>query len=195
MSNLTASSEQPFPLVSQQSPAVDFIEHRDIDFRNIRSDVSCKFDTERQKFVARPSPQALVRGVTDTELVKSKQYLAETTERFNDAIYTLKTRKTKDVNVSNFRLGHCHDWGEVTDTIQGVVDKYYSTDTKWGKIRGAFRRVGDNAASIQGFVGLLPDGSYKTLCGGLTLVLTVGYPRVFFCVSRLIVISGNAAAL
>jgi hypothetical protein len=133
MSTLTAIFEKNFPIPSQQPPAVDFLENRDLDFRNIRTDVSCKFDTERKKFVARPSPPASATGVTDAELAKSKQHLLETTERFNNAVFTLKTRKAKNINISDFRLGHCHDWGEVTDVIQGVVDNYYSTDTKRGR--------------------------------------------------------------
>jgi hypothetical protein len=194
MSNLAVIPKQQFPTPSKQPPAVDFLEHRDNDFRNIRSEVSSKFDTERQKYVAKPVPQALTREVTDTDLAKSNHDLAERAGQFNDAINELKKRRVQDTNISNLRLGYCHDWGEVTDTIQRVVDDYYSTDTKWKKIRGAFRRVGDNAASIQCFVELLPDGCYKTLCGGLTLVLTVEYPGVSLCVPGLTVISGNDGA-
>jgi hypothetical protein len=168
-------ADDGFPAPSMQPISVDFIENRNAGFRNAEGELPCEFDPNSQKFVA---PPFLLGGAVldheEEELRESKLRVSTTTESFTSALAALKKkRKSKDQTIANFDLDSCHDWKEITELIHVVVKDYHKDDTTWGHIRGAFRRVGDNAKSIQSFVGLLPDGEYKTLCGGLTLILTV----------------------
>jgi hypothetical protein len=110
----------------------------------------------------------------EQELKESKLRVVATKESFANALSALKKKKSKDKKIASFDPDSCHDWNEITELIHVVVKEYHRDDTAWGQIRVAFRCVGANAKSIQSFVGLLPDGEYKTLCGGLTLILTVG---------------------
>jgi hypothetical protein len=176
MPPLELSEDDGFPRPSKQSIAIDFLENRNEDFRNAQGEFPCRFDPSRQKFVARPvafPSHDIPPDATEDELRKSKLEVVATTKSFSNALAALKSKKSKNETIASFDLDTCHDWEEVTARIQTVVDEYGKTDTIWGKLRGAFREVGGNARSIQAFVGLLPDGEYKTLCGGLTLILTV----------------------
>ncbi|KAI4673643.1 uncharacterized protein J4E88_008699 [Alternaria novae-zelandiae] len=156
-----------------QPISVDFIENRNTIFRNAQGDLPCKYDVGSQKFVAPPVTfGGAVPDDYEEQLRESKLKVVATKESFSKALSALKTKKAKDKKIASFDLDACYDWKEITDVIHGVVTDYHKNDTTWSNIRGAFRRVGDNAKSIQPFVGLLPDGEYKTLCGGLTLILT-----------------------
>jgi len=170
------SVDDGIPCLSKQSISVDFIEHHNLDFRDAQGELPCKYDPSRQQFVARPAAWHATLADNEEEWRQSKLRVVTTAESFSNALLTLKAKKTKDGKISSFDLDSCHGWEEVTELIQEVVEEYHNKDTVWAKIRGEFRRVGDNAGSIQSFVSLLPDGHYKTLCGGLTLILTVRYP-------------------
>jgi len=169
-------ADDGFPAPSMQPISVDFIENRYAGFRNTEGELSCEFDHSLQQFVA---PPFAISGVAledyEAELRDSKLRVVATTQSFENALSSLKRKKSKDKKIASFDLDSVHDWKEVTDLIQVVVKDYHKDDSTWAHIRGAFRRVGDNAKSIQTFVGLLPDGEYKTLCGGLTLILTVSH--------------------
>jgi len=168
-------ADDGFPALSMQPISVDFIENRDAGFRNAEGELPCNFDPSSQKFVV--PPFAVGGAVLDHEeeaLRESKLRVVATTESFAHALAALKAKKkSKNQAIANFDLNSCHDWEGITEHIDLVVENYHQDDTTWGHIRRAFRRVGDTATSIQSFVGLLPDGEYKTLCGGLTLILTV----------------------
>ncbi|KAL5114048.1 hypothetical protein ACEQ8H_008062 [Pleosporales sp. CAS-2024a] len=164
--------QDSFPIPSLQPLAVDFIENRESDLCDSVGDLPCSFDLKRQKFVSKPEPLHGLQDLGKIDLGESNQHLVKTTESFNLAIKALKDKETRDIVIKNFQLGDCNNWEEVLRSMDLVVKQYESRDTKFGKVRSAFRRIGDNAASIQPFVGLLPDGNYKTLCGGLTLILT-----------------------
>lgn len=165
-----------FPSPSRQPLAVDFIENRDTDLRDPAGELPCKFDTERQKFVPKPVSNLDAQNmthITDLELEQSNLHLMRTTESFSNAISMLKSKESKNEKIQHFTLSDCDNWEEVIRTMDLAVKQYESRDTKSGKFRSAFRKFGDHSASIKAFVGLLPDGNYKTLCGGLTLILTV----------------------
>jgi hypothetical protein len=169
-------AQHPFPTPSQQPLAVDFIENRETDLRDFAGDLPCDFDAIRQKFVPKPGQLLSAQDVMHlaaVDLEESNIHLRKTTESFENAVKALKARESKDPAITNFRLGDCNSWEEVMKTMDMAAKQYGSRDTKLGKVCSAFRRIGDNGASIQAFVGLLPDGNYKTLCGGLTLILTV----------------------
>jgi len=164
-----------FPSLSAQPISVDFIENRQKLYRDAQGELPCTFDPSSQKFVARPLPWETAFDDSEEELRQSKLMVVATTESFSKALLTLKEKNAGDKTIASFDLESCHDWKEITERIQVVADSYHNKGTTWRKIRSTFRRVGDNAKSLQTFVSLLPDGEYKTLCGGLTLILTVRF--------------------
>jgi hypothetical protein len=179
-----SSTEDDIPLPSQQPIEVDFIKHRVAEYRDINGKLPAKYDANKQQFVKRArrvtfrsesAPTSF--DLTPEEIKASELALVSTTDSFNKAISELQARNKKKDDIAKFTLlSDCHDWNEVSEVLQDAVKKYEDTESISGKFRRAFRRVGDNSKSIQSFVGLLPDGSYKTLCGGLTLILTVSCP-------------------
>jgi len=177
---MTQRSFDSFPGPSQQPLAVDFIENRETDLRDPAGELPCVFDVKRQKFVAKTVllPHAHdAMSLTDVELEESNMHLIKTAETFGNAINMLKSKEPQNPVIKNFSLGACDNWEEVMRTMDLAAKQYESRDTKSGKFRSAFRKFGDHSASIKAFVGLLPDGNYKTLCGGLTLILTVMIAR------------------
>ena len=171
------SAHQPievgFPCPSAQPISVDYIENRHTEFRDEHGELPFRFDASRQKFVARSVAWDAAPSTSDEELRDSKLRVVATTKSFSNALSALKEKKSKEKKIASFDLDSYHDWKEITGLIQVVVKEYHSNDTTWDRIRSGFRTVGDNAKSMQAFIGLLPDGEYKTLCGGLTLILTV----------------------
>ena len=168
------SADDGFPAPSMQPISVDFIENRNTIFRNAQGELPFKYDIGSQKFVAPPVTfDGAVLDDYEEQLRESKLRVVATKESFSKALSALKTKKAKDKKIASFDLDACHDWTEITNAIHGVVENYHNDDTTWGRIQTGFRRVGDNAKSLQSFVGLLPDGAFETLCGGLVLILTV----------------------
>jgi hypothetical protein len=70
-----------------------------------------------------------------------------------------------------------HTMEQLWAVVDAAVDKYKTKDTKgyWGKIRHAFRKLGENDKAIQGWLGLLPTESHylSVVCGGLKLIIEV----------------------
>jgi hypothetical protein len=167
--------KQEIPLPSKQHVAVDFIENRASDFRDIQGNLPCRYDVNQEKFVPKPTREAdssISLDVLEEELNKSKMQLTTTNESFSRAIRKLKA-ESKDNAVATFNLSDCHDWEEVGQAMERLTAEHSSDKNAWAKVRKMFRAVGDNSQSIQSFVGLLPDGQYKSLAGGLTIILTV----------------------
>lgn len=169
------------PLPSQQPLEVDFIQQRVTEYRDVNGALPAKYDVGSQRFVERTRRVTFRTTGAGTsfdlapdEMQDSQLALVATTESFSQAIAELQTKNKKKDEIANFSLlSECHNWDEVAKVLQRAERSYEDTDSVSGKIRKAFRRVGNHSKSIQSFVGLLPDGNYKTLCGGLTLVLTV----------------------
>ncbi|KAI4657107.1 uncharacterized protein J4E79_007723 [Alternaria viburni] len=154
-----------------QPLSVDFIENR-----RAGGEPEVNFDPSAQRSVTLPVDSDIAMlDHGDEELQESKLQAKATEESFAAALVALKRKKknTNDPKIEDFDLDACHDWTEITNAIHGVVENYHNDDTTWGRIQTGFRRVGDNAKSLQSFVGLLPDGAFETLCGGLVLILTV----------------------
>lgn len=187
--NQKSALDDEIPLPSEQPPEVDFIQHRVTEFRDVEGNLPAQYDVARKRFVQRtrtvsfpsnsPSFDLNPEQIPDSSLV-----LAETTDSFSRAIDKLKQekgvkKKGAKSTISEFNiLSECHNWNEVMKTVRNVEATYTDTGSVSGKVREVFRRMGDNANSIKAFVGLLPDGNYKTLCGGLTLILTVRFSRI-----------------
>ncbi|KAK0642941.1 hypothetical protein B0T16DRAFT_174338 [Cercophora newfieldiana] len=68
-----------------------------------------------------------------------------------------------------------HGVQDLWDAIDEATEKYQVSDTKgaWGKVRVAFRKLGDNKQAAEGWLGLLPHESHylSVVCGGLKLVI------------------------
>lgn len=77
--------------------------------------------------------------------------------------------------VGNVRPDEC--WKVIMESIVEVQKKYEvdTIKTPWGKVRKAFRKLGDNSGTFQSWLGLLPTESHylSILCGGLKLILGV----------------------
>ena len=165
------TSEDEIPLPSQQPVQVDYLQNRQDDFRR----GSVKYDSRKQRFV--PDSQDFTMDIvsSDMEIVQreTELQLTNTTLSFEKAVEELQKKKSSESEIAQFNLAGVHDWKEVRQVVKSAESSYLKKDSVSGKVRKAFRKVGENAKSIESFVGLLPDGNYKTLCGGLTLILRV----------------------
>jgi len=175
-----SSAEDEIPLPSQQPLEIDFMEHGMNEYRDTNGKLPAKYDANKRRFVQRPrkvtfrsAGAATSFDLSPDESQANELSLVATTESFNEAIEKLQAKNKNDDKIAKFSLSDCHDWNEVSKVLKNAEKTYENGDSVSGKIRRAFRRVGNHSKSIQSFVGLLPDGNYKTLCGGLTLVLTV----------------------
>ncbi|KAF2733938.1 hypothetical protein EJ04DRAFT_553012 [Polyplosphaeria fusca] len=164
MAHTTESRANTIPRPSEQPPEVDYLQNRQDDYQS-------PFDVGRQEFI----PQPVRTRTVSWDLApprEDQQQLVATTESFARAVERLKKKKGKESDVAKFNFKDVQNWTDVNQIVRDEEKKYYQDDTVSGKVRKFFRKVGDNGKSIQSFVGLLPDGNYKTLCGGLTLILT-----------------------
>jgi hypothetical protein len=166
---------EAFPLPSKQHISVDFIENRTSEFRDNQGQLPCRYDPMQHKFVPKPFDEPdteISPDVFEEEVKKSKMQLVATNESFSRALDKLKAT-SKEKAVACVNLSACDDWEDVGKALENLTTEYHSDKGAWAKVRKVFRNVGDNSKSIQTFVHLLPDGQYKSLAGGLTLILTV----------------------
>jgi len=135
----------------------------------------CRYDPNQQQFILDyfevRNPEMPLE-VLEEEVNKSKMQIVVTNEAFSRALCRLKA-ESKDRAVACVNLSDCHDWEDVGKALEKMTAEYKDDKSAWAKVRKVFRNVGDHSKSIQSFVHLLPDGQYKTLAGGLTLILTV----------------------
>lgn len=176
-----------FPLPSRQTLEVDFLENRPSEFR--RTAANCIFDTDKRQF-APLIPVGTVQTVSFEQDAseESEIQLRHTHDSFRTAVEALKeTAASKNKTVATFQLSNAHSWGEVAKAAKDAEETYLKADSPTSKVRSAFRRIEKNAKSIKPFLGMLPDGEYKTLAGGLTLVLSVclSQCRCGFCLIAL----------
>jgi len=72
-----------------------------------------------------------------------------------------------------------HTMEELWNVIDTAVDNYQSKEKNgvWGKIRLAFRKLGENGKAFEGWLGLLPEESeyFSVVCGGLKLIIGVSW--------------------
>ncbi|KAF1996045.1 hypothetical protein P154DRAFT_580290 [Amniculicola lignicola CBS 123094] len=145
-----------FPLPSKQNIEIDFIE------------------SQKRRFYPRPTVPRYVGLGPSSE---RRSALKRTQDSFIAALEVL-TKSSKgetDTQIANFSLSDTDIWDHLIQAATVVEAKYLSTESFSDKIQAAFRKVGNNARSIKPFVGLLLDGNYKTLCEGLTIILTVDF--------------------
>jgi len=135
----------------------------------------CRYDPNQQHFVLNNFEVQKPEISLDTleeEVNESKMQIVVTNEAFSRALCKLKA-ESKDRAVACMNLSDCHDWDDVGKALEKMTADYKDDKSAWAKVRKVFRNVGDHSKSIQSFVHLLPDGQYKSLAGGLTLILTV----------------------
>lgn len=169
------SVSETFPLPSMQGLEIDFLENRSSNFEKHVD--GCKFDTNKQKFTP-ISNDVMLKDVvfSNSSSKENRTRLKNTHELLLAAIQSLKEREGhKNAHIAAFDISQSRTWEDVIAAVKAAEEKYLQDDSTTGKIRKAFRQVEDNASSIQPFIGMLPDGEYKTLCGGLTLILKVRY--------------------
>lgn len=171
---MISTRSHTFPLPSNQSIEVDFIENREVELQKAGIEKSYTFSSEKKRFVAQTAVQEI--SYDDPRKPVSPLELQRTRDELQTAIDHLKERKGKKNDaIAKFELSDPHSWADVVRVLTEVEVAYLNKDSISGKIRAACLRIGENGKSIKPFIQMLPDGSYKTLCGGLTLILTVGY--------------------
>ena len=99
------------------------------------------------------------------------------TERFKEAAKAYEQAAVDaDPNYkSKFDWEHAHTWEEVLDEVEKAVNSNKDASKLWGKIRKAFRSLGNNSKVFSAWLQLLPNQSQycSILCGGLILIIGV----------------------
>ncbi|PSN71370.1 hypothetical protein BS50DRAFT_673933 [Corynespora cassiicola Philippines] len=170
MSGALVTTQDSIPRVLEQPLAVDFLQNRQEEFGAL----NLPYDASQGRFLVdeRSFSAQIARVEKDSLSEEHMLSVRSTTESFHKAVEQLKKEGKDRKDIKEFDLNDVKDWNDVTQLVKTAETNYSNDEKKGGKIRKFFRKVGDNGKSIQSFVGLLPDGSYKTLCGGVTLILT-----------------------
>ena len=73
-----------------------------------------------------------------------------------------------------------HTWEEVLEEVDKAAQSYNDNSTGWGKVRKAFRSVGNNEKVFAAWLNLLPAQSQycSIICGGLKLIFGVRLTRL-----------------
>ncbi|KAF2454925.1 hypothetical protein BDY21DRAFT_373792 [Lineolata rhizophorae] len=128
-----------------------------------------RFDAERHTFVAN------VPENDNTDLEKFSNEAQAEEEQFIQALKEYEMT-AKDKYKTGINVDDVHTMQQVWDVVDQAMQKYQNDDDKrlWGRIRGAFRKLGEHEKAIDGWLGLLPKESHylSVLCGGLKLILT-----------------------
>jgi hypothetical protein len=99
-------------------------------------------------------------------------------QRFKDAIDEYQRIVEPKYQLSE-DLTKAHDIISLLKSID-TASNWYKVDAikgPWGKVRGAYRKLGKNQAAIKAWLSLIPSEHeyFSILCGGLTLILGVSY--------------------
>ncbi|KIW06452.1 uncharacterized protein PV09_02896 [Verruconis gallopava] len=154
------------PNVLKQRLTVDFMEKRIIPEKKL----AVRYDRRRDSYVhdsrAVNSPE-LEEFFKSNEEVQLWKQIEDDTKDWLEEVHNLSQSEKKEFIVAdaNFQA--------VIDTVKKVQDEYYSKDTMTAHMRDCFRKISGKAERVQPWLELLPDGAYKTLCGGLKLVVEV----------------------
>lgn len=75
----------------------------------------------------------------------------------------------------NINWEHSHTWDEVLEVVDKAAQAHHDTSTAWGKVRKAFRSVGNHHKAFAAWVNILPTQSQyaSIVCGGLKVVIGV----------------------
>ena len=70
---------------------------------------------------------------------------------------------------------HAHTWEEVLEEVDKAAQSYNDNSKGWGKLRMAFRSVGNNQKVFTAWLEFLPTQSQycSIICGGLKLIFGV----------------------
>ena len=174
-SMLTVRSRS-FPLPSSQDLGVDFLENRPSPFQ--KHTQNCVFDPDKQQFAPKDQFASFADTVfNDATSADNKVQLENTRTSLQAAIQAFKDqhdqKDKKNAKATTLTISDGSTWSDVIAAVRAAEETYLKDESPTGKIRKAFRKVEEHSRSIQPFLGMLPDGEYKTLCGGLTLILKV----------------------
>lgn len=83
----------------------------------------------------------------------------------------------KDKYKTGIKPEDSHTMADVWVIIDDAVARYQAQGKEgiWGRIRGAFRKFGENDGAVKTWLGLLPTESnyLSVLCGGLKMIVSV----------------------
>ncbi|KAJ4416468.1 hypothetical protein N0V82_006733 [Gnomoniopsis sp. IMI 355080] len=104
----------------------------------------------------------------------SKVVARDKEEEFMEAI-KLYEDNAKEKYKTGVDLNSTHTIKELWTIVDEEVQNYHDKEKKgvWGKIRLAFRKLGDGGDAVQGWLGLVPsESNYMSIvCGGLKLII------------------------
>ena len=95
-------------------------------------------------------------------------------------------RDAKDKYKTGIKVDEMHTMAQVWQALDEIAEKYEKGDNKqsiWGRVRLAFRKLGEHGTAFEGWLGLLPTESYylSTICGGIKLILHVRFQHRSQC--------------
>jgi hypothetical protein len=89
--------------------------------------------------------------------------------------------KVKDKYKTGIDFDEVHTMEQVWEAVEEAIANYQIEDVKgfWGRIRKAFRKLGEHNKALEGWMGLLPTESHylSSVCGGLKLILKVSFDQ------------------
>lgn len=161
------------PLPPQQPLAVDFLQRRASILRDPNGAFPFRYDREVSAFILPDSEidnDQIQRRIL--ALSRAQGEVQEAKASFESAIERMKA-KSGDSTVTQFDIHRGGDWKTISQHLQSAQSQYLKEDTVSKQIFARFRKMMDGSDWLLPFVKLLPDGMYKTLSGGLKLVIMV----------------------
>ena len=149
-----------FPNVTTQPPSVDYIQNTWAPEQRIS--VSLSYDAASDSMIRLGEAESQANVPKDRDRhIRIKKAIAS----FQNTVtaYLQKKGDTKGFQLSTF--------DDVVLVMQEIETGYLSTDTWQGRARDVFRKISRRSDAVMPALELLPDGPYKTLCGGLKLVV------------------------
>ncbi|KAL2831433.1 hypothetical protein BDW59DRAFT_169699 [Aspergillus cavernicola] len=131
-----------------------------------------QFDHESQQFVATKSePRQINTAITNRQQAIVKAEEQKFLQALRDYEKNVKPRYKTGIHIDG-----THTMAEVWKYLDSTVEKYEKGGEKpgvWGRVRRAFRGLGENGQAIDQWLGLLPTQSnyLSIVCGGFKLIL------------------------
>ncbi|KAL4917347.1 hypothetical protein BDW62DRAFT_183927 [Aspergillus aurantiobrunneus] len=130
-----------------------------------------RFDHEAKRLVATEPEAARSRSQTPTQ---QQIIVKEEERRFLQALRDYE-KNAKPKYKTGLDIDGKHTLAEVWKILDRAVEKYEDADKVgiWGRVRRAFRGLGQNGQAIQQWLGVVPSESnyLSVVCGGFKLIL------------------------
>lgn len=188
------------PDISQQSPAVDFIENRLRNCHPMFAENHCHYDSAVQSFVPNGNPQIIVQSINDDDLYDGKlqQFSAPSSQIAPRPVYTdqkamifwnaifaksmesfkLYPLGSKRATEYGFDIRDKGNWESVYGTLEAAKNRYCQEKSVRGRFRKNWRRLADNISPIAETARIAkivaPDNMYSTpVLGAVTVIMDV----------------------